>query len=70
MQQGIGNVEEIMSYEIQFRETTIKKVVIDDAGSLEEAKMMFNEDNYHKHKVIEIENIEKEIVDVYPLEKE
>ncbi|MFS8304170.1 hypothetical protein [Bacillus altitudinis] len=59
-----------MSYEIQFRETTIKKVVIDDAGSLEEAKMMFNEDNYHKHKVIEIENIEKEIVDVYPLEKE
>ncbi|MED1461440.1 hypothetical protein [Bacillus safensis] len=58
-----------MSYEIQFRETTIKKVVI-DAGSLEEAKMMFNEDNYHKHKVIEIENIETEIVDVHPLEKE
>ncbi|MCY7454291.1 hypothetical protein [Bacillus altitudinis] len=58
-----------MSYEIQFRETSIKKVVI-DAGSLEEAKMMFNEDNYHKHKVIEIENIETEIVDVHPLEKE
>lgn len=69
MQQGIGSVEVIMSYEIQFREISIKKVVI-DAGSLEEAKMMFNEDNYHKHKVIEIENIETEIVDVHPLEKE
>lgn len=69
MQQGIGSMEVIMSYEIQFRETSIKKVVI-DAGSLEEAKMMFNEDNYHKHKVIEIENIETEIVDVHPLEKE
>ncbi|AVM24283.1 hypothetical protein [Bacillus pumilus] len=59
-----------MSYEIQFKEVSIKKVVIEGATTLEEAQRMFNEGDYHNHKVVEIENIEKEIVDTYLLDNE
>ncbi|MGN7508387.1 hypothetical protein [Bacillus velezensis] len=56
-----------MEFEIQFKETAIRKVVI-DADNLEEAKKLFEDGDYANHKVVEIECIEKELVEAYPLE--
>jgi nicotinamide mononucleotide adenylyltransferase len=54
-------------FDIQFKETVISKVTI-EADTLEEAKRLFEEEEYTDRQVRKIESYDQEYVDAYEAE--